>query len=81
MLNLVAESEMEATASVDGFTYELRVEQVGAAYKAHLTWRRFGIPNMSERRTEQVTPLFNNPRSAMIEGHALAEEYILAWRS
>lgn len=65
--------EAESTASVDGFTYTVTVIHDESGYRAHLTWQ--------DRSAEQTTPPFSNARSAMIEGHALAEEYILAWRS
>lgn len=74
-MNELVPSDMEAesTASVDGFTYTVKVVNEGAGFRAHLSWRH--------RKAEQTTPLFSNPRSAMIEGHSLAEEFILAWRS
>lgn len=68
-----ADLEAESTASVDGFTYTVKVISDGAGYRAHLSWQH--------QKAGQTTPRFSNPRSAMIEGHALAEERILAWRS
>jgi hypothetical protein len=65
--------EAESTASVDGFTYTVSVTCDEMGYRAHLAWRH--------RKDGQTTPPFSNARSAMIEGHSLAEEYILAWRS
>ena len=64
--------EAESTASVDGFTYTVTVVHDATGYRAHLTWQG--------RQVEQITPPFSNARSAMIEGHSLAEEQILAWR-
>jgi len=64
--------EAECTACVDGFTYTVVVVHDEKGYRAHLTWQG--------RQEEQITPPFSNARSAMIEGHALAEEQILAWR-
>jgi len=65
--------EVESTASVDGFTYTVKLLHDEQGYRARLTWQ--------DRKAEQITPPFSNPRSAIIEGHSLAEEYILAWRS
>lgn len=67
-----ADTEAESTASVDGFTYTVRVVGDGDGYRAHLSWRH--------QVTEQTTPPFSSARAAMIEGHSLAEECILAWR-
>lgn len=67
------DTEAESTASVDGYTYTVKVLRDETGYRAHLSWQG--------RRTGQSTPPFSNPRSAMIEGHSLAEEQILAWRS
>ncbi|WP_156398118.1 MULTISPECIES: hypothetical protein [unclassified Duganella] len=65
--------EADSTASVDGLTYTVSIIHDETGYRAHLTWR--------DRVEQQTTPPFSNARSAMIEGHSLAEEYILAWRS
>ncbi|KQZ30269.1 hypothetical protein [Duganella sp. Root1480D1] len=65
--------EAESTATVDGFTYTVTVFHDESGYWAHLSWQ--------DRKAEQATPPFSNARAAMIEGHSLAEEYILAWRS
>ncbi len=64
--------DTESTVSVDGFTYTVRVVGDGDGYRAHLTWEH--------QAAEQTTPLFSNPRAAMIEGHSLAEESIVSWR-
>ncbi len=76
-----ADVEAESTATVDGFTYTVKVVSDGAGYRALLSWQRYGLPGAPARIGEQATPVFSNPRAAMIEGHSLAEEYILAWRS
>jgi len=44
-----------------------------SGYRARLTWQ--------DRNAEQLTPPFSTAHAAIIEGHSLAEEYILAWRS
>lgn len=67
-----ADVEAESTASVDGFTYTVRVINDGDGYRAHLTWEH--------QAAEQTTPPFSNARAAMIEAHSLAEEYIVGWR-
>lgn len=67
-----ADTETENTVSVDGFTYTVKVVRDELGYRAHLSWQH--------QETEQTTPPFSNSRSAMIEGHSLAEECILAWR-
>jgi len=68
-----ADTEAESTASVDGFTYTVRVASDGDGYRAHLSWEH--------QAAEQTTPRFSSPRAAMIEGHSLAEECIVRWRS
>lgn len=68
-----ADTESESTASVDGITYTVRVVSDGDGYRAHLSWQH--------QLSEQTTPRFSNARAAMIEGHSLAEERILTWRS
>ncbi|WP_342117302.1 hypothetical protein [Pseudoduganella sp. OTU4001] len=75
-----ADPEADSVASVDGYTYKVRVVNHGTGFRAHLSWQRFGAAKPSNCEAEQMTPLFSNPRSAMIEGHSLAEEFILAWR-
>jgi len=65
--------EAETTSSVDGLTYTVTLLYDELGYRARLTWQ--------DRDTVQVTPPFSNARSAIIEGHSLAEEYILALRS
>lgn len=67
------DTETESTASVDGFTYTVRVVGDSDGYRAHLTWLH--------RDAGQTTPVFSNARAAIIEAHSLAEERILAWRS
>lgn len=68
-----ADVEAESTSSVDGFTYTVKVIHDDTGYWARLSWH--------DQYAEQTTPPFANPRSAMIEGHSLAEERILACRS
>lgn len=65
--------EAETTSSVDGHTYTVTLLHDESGYRARLTWQ--------DREAVQLTPPFSNPRSAISEGHSLAEEYILAWRS
>ncbi|HEY0588193.1 MAG TPA: hypothetical protein VGD52_18800 [Pseudoduganella sp.] len=69
---VLSDLEAETTASVDGFTYSVTLLHDELGYRARLTWQ--------DRETVQVTPPFSNARSAIIEAHSLAEEYILAWR-
>lgn len=75
------DEETESTCSVDGFTYTVKVERHGSGYRARLSWQRYGLAQPPDLQSEQTTPLFSNPRAAMIEGHSLAEEFILAWRN
>ena len=74
-MNELVPNDLEAgcTATVDGFTYTVTLLHDESGYRARLTWEA--------RKSKQITPPFSNARSAIIEGHSLAEEYILAWRS
>lgn len=71
------DAEAECTSTVDGYTYTVKVIHHGSGYRALLSWQRDGLA----RPPAQTTPVFASPRAAMIEGHSLAEELILAWRS
>ncbi len=71
------DSELETNATVDGVSYRIKVVPTTEGFEAHLAWITRGV---TPDNAMLVSPPFKSARAALIEGHAMAEESILACR-
>lgn len=68
------DSELDATATVDGFSYRVTVVPTAEGFQAHVIWLN---ASTNRDKPDMVSPPFKSARAAMIEGHAMAQECIL----
>ena len=71
---------VDQTSIIDGYSYRVSTKAVLGGVRAQLVW--IGIPKDRQRPPDETicTPTLRNARAAILEAHALALEYVLAWR-
>jgi len=69
------------TSTIDGYSYRVSTEAVLGGFQAKLVW--ISAPKERQRHPDETvrTPTLRTARAAILEAHALALEYILAWRA